>query len=311
MKTEKFDATSAIWEIEGIKSGLVCKILNYDMDRIAVNDFRSIAQIDEKELNRLRDSINDMLSEVEKQPIEKASEESSQKIETLSRDDIINIVDDCAEGLVKHMIFLIQAGEQEKVINMLANNCRKANDEQERGQQLEVVREEINRVFDRVFELRMKGFLRLEEMISEIARPVENWKPIPELKEKTTEAIKLIRDGHLEQEKLKDYMDSEISKIYLCRAMREYEKLWESAKYASSDETIELICQAIKRMENKMKEVNKMIKDSLSEAGVQDASEGSEIFKDLIEVFAKQDILYHGSADYYNRLLEISKNFKP
>ena len=109
--------------------------------------------------------------------------------------------------------------------------------------------------------------------------------------------------------------------------MREYEKLWEQAKDASADDAVKLIYQAIKRMEDKMKadwhkseqngtidtvqEANKIIKDSLSEAGVQDINERGEMFRDLIDVFVKQDILYCGSADYHNRLLEISKKFKP
>lgn len=264
METEKFDATSAVCKIAGIKFNLVCKILKHELgDALAVDTLMNIAQIDKKGLYQLMELINSIFSEAKKQPPEKV---------------------------------------------------------------LEVAGDRINCVFDCVLELRLKGFLRLEKMIAEAARPVENGKPIAELKEKTTEAIKLIREGRLERERLKDYMEAEISKIYLYRELREYEVLWERAKDASADETIGLIRQSIGRLEDKRKadwhkseqngatdtvqEVNKVIKDSLSEAGVQDANEWSEIFRALIDVFAKQDILYRGSADYYNRLLEIGKKFK-
>lgn len=314
MKTEN-DATNAVWKIEKIKSNLICKILNHNIDTIAINDLMSIAQIDEGELNRVKESINSIISEAKKRPMEKALEGSNQKTESPSRADIIDVIG-YVENLAKQMVSLIQNVQQEQVMNMLTNNCRKAHDEQERGQQLEVIREEINRVFDRVFELRLKGFVRLEKMIAEVARPVENEKPITELRDKTTETIKLIVEKRLQREKLKDYMDSEISKIYTCREMREYEELWEQAKDASADETVELIYQAIQGMEDKMKAdfescfleqngqdetkdtkqgVYQMIKNSLSEAGVQDtSSDWSEIFKDLIEVFTKRDILIVG-----------------
>lgn len=208
------------------------------------------------------------------------------------------------------------------LINSVFSEAKKQPPEKALG----VAGERINRVFDCVLELRLKGFLGLEEMIAEAARPIENGNPIAELKEKITEAIKLIREGHLEREGLKDYMDSEISKIYIRRKLKEYERLWEQAKDASVDETVELIYQAIRILEDKRKadwhkseqngaidtvqETNKIIKDSLSEAGVQNADEKSEIHKDLIEVFHKRGILYRGSDDNYNLCLEASKNFK-
>lgn len=328
MKTEGFNTVNAVCKIDGIRFCLVCKILGHEMgDVSAVNALVSIAQIDEGELNQLRELIDGMFTKAKKVLQKALLEGGGQEIKISDGNiDMICIIEGDMEYLVKRMISFIQNGEHGQAMNMLVSICFKAYDKQKREQQLEAVRESINHVFVRARELKQKGFIELEKMIAEAARPVENGKPIAELKEKTTEAIRLVQEWRLGQKELKWYMDLEISKIYLQRAMREYENLWERAKDASADETIGLIRQSIGRLEDKRKadwhkseqngatdtvqEVNKIIKDSLSEAGVQDANEWSEIFRALIDVFAKQDILYRGSADYYNRLLEIGKKIK-
>ncbi|MDE7173039.1 MAG: hypothetical protein K2N70_01700 [Helicobacter sp.] len=318
METEKFNIANAVCEIVGIRFCLVCKILKYELENTsAVDALISIAQIDEGELNRLRELINNMFFEATK-----LDQEALERGISDGTIDINCAIDNDMEELVERMISYIKDEKRNQAWNILVNIYLNAHEKQN----VETVRKEINHVFDCAHELRMKGFLGLEKIIAEAARPIENGKPIVELKEKTTEAIRLVRAWRLGRERLKDYMDSEISKIYLCRAMREYKNLWGHTKDASANETIGLIHQIIQGMEDKMKadfvfeqderknainEAKKMIKDSLSEAGVQDANEGGEIFKDLIDIFVEQGILYRGSADYYNRLLEIGKKFKP
>lgn len=313
MRTEKFDIASAVCKIAGIRFCLVCKILKYELgDTSAVNTLMSIAQIDEGELNRLRELINGMFFEAEKMGQEALEREISD-----GSIDINCAIENDMEELVECIISYIKDEKQKQARSILINIYLKAHGEQK----IETVRKEINHVFDCARELRLKKFLRLSKAIVKAAMPFENGKPIAELKETTTEAIKLVRAWRLGQKELKWYMDSEISKIYLCRAMREYEELWEQAKDASADETVELIYQAIQGIENKVKAnfdfeqdeikaINEMIKVSLFEAGVQYPNDGGEIFKDLIDIFAEQGILYRGSDEWYNLLSKISENFK-
>lgn len=315
METEKINIANAVCEIVGIRFCLVCKILNYELgDTSAVDALISIAQIDEKELKRLRELINNMFFEATK-----LDEEALEREIYDGTIDINCTIENDMEELVERMISYIKDEKQNQARNMLVNIYLNAHEKQN----VETVRKEINHVFDCARELRLKGFIELEKMIAEAAKPIENGKPIAELKEKTTEAIRLVRAWRLGQKELKWYMDLEVSKIYLQRAMREYKVLWEQTKDASVDETVGLIHQAIRGMEDKMKvdwhkaeqngatdtkqEVCQMIENSLSEARVQDANERSEIHKDLIEVFAKQGILRRGSAEWYNLLSESAK----
>ena len=314
MKTEGFNIANAMCEIDGIRFCLVCKILGHELgDTSAVDALISIAQIDEKELKRLRELINNMFFEAIK-----LDEEALEREIYDGTIDINCTIENDMEELVERLISYIKDEKQNQARNMLVNIYLNAHEKQN----VETVRKEINHVFDCARELRLKGFIELEKMIAEAARPVENGKPIADLKEKTTEAIRLVRAWRLGQERLKDYMDSEISKIYICREMREYKELWKYTKDASADETIELIHQTARKLNDKIRtdfsfeqdEINNainMINNSLSEAGVQDANERNKMLDALMNIFAKQDILYRGSAYNYNLRLEISKNFKP
>lgn len=323
MRTERIKLAQAMGTIGGIRFHLVCKILEYEFgNSLAVDALMSIAQIDEKELCRLKELINGMFSEAKKQAIKKALKENGQENSPANAIDVMCLIEDDIEDSVKSMITFIQDEEQEQAMEILAHICSRVHDEQNREQQLEAIRERINLVFEHAHELRLKKFLRLSKAIAEAAMPFENGKPIAELKEITTEVIRFVRTCRLGQKGLKWYMDLGVFEIYTYREMREYQEFWEHAEYASPDETVELICQAIQRIENKVKAnfdfeqdeikvINEMIKVSLFEAGVQqDTSEWSERFKDLIEIFAKQGILYRGSAEQYGLCLEISKKFK-
>ena len=318
METEKFNIANAVCEIVGIRFCLVCKILNYELgDTSAVDALISIAQIDEKELKRLRELINNMFFEATK-----LDEEALEREIYDGTIDINCTIENDMEELLERMISYIKDEKQNQARNMLVNIYLNAHEKQN----VETVRKEINHVFDCARELKQKGFLELEKMIAEAARPVENGKPIPELKEKTTEAIRLVRAWRLGQKGLERCMDLEISKIYTYREWREYEELWERAKDASVDETVELIYQIIQGMEDKMKadwhkseqdkttdtaqEVYQMIEKSLSEAGVQDANKRKKILDALMNVFAKRDILYRGSAEQYNHCLKASESLK-
>ena len=173
METEKFNIANAVCEIVGIRFCLVCKILNYELgDTSAVDALISIAQIDEKELKRLRELINNMFFEATK-----LDEEALEREIYDGTIDINCTIENDMEELVERMISYIKDEKQNQARNMLVNIYLNAHEKQN----VETVRKEINHVFDCARELKQKGFLELEKMIAEAARPVENGKPIPEL----------------------------------------------------------------------------------------------------------------------------------